>query len=316
MDIADIDNAIMNTPVFNSIKIGGIDYKYLENFNEVYTIRKKLGKGVYGTTYLCESNGGLVATKFVQVNNEFYKQIREIEMLKYSAELDEIPKYIDSFVCRMGKGRVLFLVLVMEYLKGVSLYDYVMELHKNNKYINPKIFLKMAMWLLNVVGKLHDKNIIHKDIKPENIIVVNGTIKLIDFGLSCTTTGSLHCSKDDIKNGSPYYMSPELLLMNLDINDPDQLKSADIWAVGVTLIFLLEQNEHWKSDELIGLIHEINTFNHYDYDFKYPYQDIVSEVLTLLERQWNRRPTAQEAYENFRSLYESETFADLYEPPL
>lgn len=89
----------------------------------------------------------------------------------------------------------------------------------------------MFKQLINAYKSLHEHNIIHRDIKPDNILFKEGTLKLADFGF---------CKKlkfaDDLTQtslGSPLYMAPEVL--NNDIYS----SKADLWSCGVILYQLL-----------------------------------------------------------------------------
>lgn len=86
--------------------------------------------------------------------------------------------------------------------------------------------LKLALEIVAAVCFLHQNGIIHRDIKPQNILLHRNRPKLADFGFA------IRCEtwvKDGYKIGSPLYMSPEAL------NDKEYSKKSDVWSLGVTL---------------------------------------------------------------------------------
>ena len=86
--------------------------------------------------------------------------------------------------------------------------------------------------LLSILSYLHTRNVTHRDIKLENIIIdKRGVIKLIDFGFCC-------CSSPDVKLkifcGTPSYMCPEIVMKREYTGPP-----TDIWATGILLFAML-----------------------------------------------------------------------------
>ena len=83
--------------------------------------------------------------------------------------------------------------------------------------------------LFQALNHCHANNVIHRDIKPENIMVTKeGSVRLIDFGLSKVTT------RKNLQTvaGTPYYMAPEVLRGNYG-------EKADLWSLGVLLYVLV-----------------------------------------------------------------------------
>jgi serine/threonine protein kinase len=116
--------------------------------------------------------------------------------------------------------------IIMENLSGLDLG----KLLKNNLHkVSPESFKYILFQILCAINYIHHKGIIHKDIKMENIILINNDkqydVKIIDFGLSEEINNqSSHIS------GSPNYMSPEAI-------DGKNVPANDIWSVGVICYF-------------------------------------------------------------------------------
>ena len=121
-----------------------------------------------------------------------------------------------------------FIHIVMEYLKGHDLGKLISL--KNYTDFNENQMEQVIHQLLKALSFIHSKNIIHCDIKPENILFSDKrnlfSLKLIDFGLA--TFSEQHKNKA----GTPVYMSPEMI-------DGNSLYVSDIWSVGVTVYQML-----------------------------------------------------------------------------
>ncbi len=139
---------------------------------------KKLGRGRYGMCYLAQaSNGELVVIKRLRTIN-FERTLDNIQYevtMLYNAQCDRIPKVIGIINEKNFKG------FVMEFIKGetlaklIKVYEY--------KFTRKEIYTIMIQ-LLDIVREVHEAGIVHRDIRTPNIIINDGDVYLIDFGLS------------------------------------------------------------------------------------------------------------------------------------
>lgn len=134
-----------------------------------------------------------------------------------------IVKYIENFIAAQGKHYI-----VLEYAKGISLLKHLKICKKFSENEAKVIFKK----ILEGVEYLHKKNVAHRDLKLDNIIIgKDKSVKLIDFGFATK------CKKEEkgrVFCGTPSYMAPEII----NHQEHNYLK-ADIWALGIILYTLL-----------------------------------------------------------------------------
>ncbi|XP_014282290.1 serine/threonine-protein kinase NIM1 [Halyomorpha halys] len=132
--------------------------------------------------------------------------------------------------------------LVMEFVNGGELYH---RLTTDGKMKEPEAKQAFAQ-ILSAVKHIHERNIIHRDIKAENVFCgPRGIVKLGDFGFSTKVSGG-----EELKTfcGSPPYAAPELFKDDSYSGPP-----VDIWALGVLLFFMLTGQMPFPADSIAGL---------------------------------------------------------------
>lgn len=176
-----------------------------EPITNYYTLDKIMGSGKYG-----------VVRKGTSLKNpDFHVAIKVIDMAKLSSQFHSLIQEILTLkkidhpnivsIYEMFKDNEK-LYLVLEYVEGQELFDFVTERFKLMESEACEIIgqLVKAIRYLNTLG------ICHRDLKPENIMINKETlqIKLLDFGLSAYFDES---SQLKSKVGTPYYVAPEVL---------------------------------------------------------------------------------------------------------
>lgn len=122
------------------------------------------------------------------------------------------------------------LAIVMEYLEGSTLSDYV----KTNGALSPETASSLMLSILDAFQYAHDHGIIHRDVKPSNILLDDKlTPKIMDFGIAKLLTDN-SLTRTGTQMGTPTYMSPEQVR---DVKDIDH--RSDIYSLGVTLYFII-----------------------------------------------------------------------------
>jgi serine/threonine protein kinase len=133
--------------------------------------------------------------------------------------------------------------LIMEYVEGTTLDEYVKNI---SGPIPEKKLINLFSQILSTVQFAHNKGIVHRDIKPSNFIITkNGTIKILDFGISkLLSSPDLNHTSAGAKLGTVPYMSPE----QVRGEKVDQL--SDIYSLGVLLIYLTTGQSAYQNLEI------------------------------------------------------------------
>ncbi|MCP4346026.1 MAG: AAA family ATPase [Desulfobacterales bacterium] len=139
--------------------------------------------------------------------------------------------------------------LVLEDFNGISLKNIMDTQSFSNGHT--KDFLQTGVKLAETLGNLHKANIVHKDIKPHNILINQSSqeVKLADFGIS--STPSLKLDIPDVVSGTLPYMSPEQtgrINRNIDYR-------TDLYSLGITFYEMLTGQVPFKSDDPMEIIH-------------------------------------------------------------
>ena len=122
-----------------------------------------------------------------------------------------------------------FRYLVLEYISGNTLKDIIQE----KGALNPNTAIQITIRILSALQHAHENGIIHRDIKPQNVLVnTNGHIKVADFGIA-RITNTKTISKKDVVIGSVHYSSPEQARGNI------VQATSDIYSTGIVLYEML-----------------------------------------------------------------------------
>lgn len=218
-----------------------------------YHIRKRMNaEGSPSQVYLGVSNddGKEVVIKFVSISDPLHPAIvnlrNEFEILTYLHGYDLGIKPFEFR--RMPDGHAL----VIDYLKGLFLPDIVAN--KDDHQMPISMFYEIAISLSEDLAELHRHKVMHKDIKPDNIIYFPETLKakLIDFGISTRLSKeeSGFYAPNQLE-GSVQYISPEQTgRMNRSVD-----YRTDFYSLGVLFFELSTGQLPFKGSDLMEIIH-------------------------------------------------------------
>ena len=140
------------------------------------------------------------------------------------------------------------LYLVLEYVEGGELFDFLI----NNGRLNEHDAVKYFRMIISGVSYCHKFNICHRDLKPENILLdKNGRIKIADFGMAALETQHKLL---ETSCGSPHYASPEIVAGKNYHGSP-----SDVWSCGVILFALLTGHLPFDDPNIRKLLMKVQT---------------------------------------------------------
>uniref|UniRef100_A0A8D3C065 non-specific serine/threonine protein kinase n=1 Tax=Scophthalmus maximus TaxID=52904 RepID=A0A8D3C065_SCOMX len=202
------------------------------NPNDLWEIVGELGDGAFGKVYKARNKetDALAAAKVIETKceEELEDYIVEIDIL---AKCDHryIVKLLDAFY-HDNK-----LWIMIEFCPGGAVDATMLELDRGLTEPQIKVVCRQ---MLEALVYLHSMKIIHRDLKAGNILLMlDGDIKLADFGVSAKNTKTLQ--RRDSFIGTPYWMAPEVVMCETMKDAPYDYK-ADTWSLGITLIELAQ----------------------------------------------------------------------------
>jgi protein phosphatase len=216
----------------------------------ILSIEKELGKGGFGAVYqVSDLSGQKYALKILLVKdpNILNHEIGSLsELSKFPRCMSDVVCYYDAFQFQFDTGEMAYGILT-ELVEGKNLDEYMIS---QGGGLSVDTVADIGIWLTQVLGKLHSLGYVHRDIKPQNIMIeMNMGIpsprpkyRLIDFGLSCFLNSKLQKSNVECSSnisGTPNFFAPELLNGNFMSNIDKYYQTADVFSAGVTLYYLL-----------------------------------------------------------------------------
>jgi serine/threonine protein kinase len=221
-----------------------------------YKILEKIGEGGMAVVYMVEQTEPIrrkVALKIIKLGMDTKSVIARFEAERQALAMMDHPniaKVLDAGATETGRP-----YFVMELVKGVSITDYC-----DANSLSTKERMELFIQVCNAVQHAHQKGIIHRDIKPTNVMVTlhdgKPVPKVIDFGIAKAinqklTEKTLFTRYAHII-GTPAYMSPEQAEMSgLDIDI-----RTDVFSLGTLLYELLTGSPSFDSEHLLSKSYE------------------------------------------------------------
>ncbi|CAF2797406.1 unnamed protein product [Rotaria sp. Silwood2] len=249
-----------------------------------YELLEFLGRGKFGEVKKCRERATkhLLAAKFIQINKEQDRTeaVNEIEIMK-ALQHPRLLQLYDAFETKSD------ICLIMELITGGELFERVID---DDFILTERLCELYMMQICEGVNFMHSCNIIHLDMKPENVLCLNRNghrIKIIDFGLARKFDPDRQLK---VLFGTPEFVAPEV------INFDRIGYGTDMWSVGVICYVLLSGLSPFMGDNDNDTYTNINRAN-YDFDDE-AFTDISDEakdfISKLLVKNKDKRLQAKE----------------------
>ena len=207
-----------------------------------YEVLGIVGEGAYGIVYKClnkETNKYVAVKKFKETQDKLVQKTmkRELAMLQMLHH-ENVVEFQESFV---SKGNFF---LVFEYVEK----NLLEVLEESPHGLSPKLIRSLVYQMCKAVDYLHKNNMIHRDVKPENLLIDEKlNLKLCDFGFARKV--KLNKNNNNVDTMTDYvatrwYRSPELLLSG-GIYGPE----VDYWAIGCIMGELADGNPMFPGED-------------------------------------------------------------------
>lgn len=207
--------------------------------SDQYSIVRELGQGGMGTVYLAEDRmlDRHVALKVLSPS--LTRDPKFVERFRQEAKIQSslVHPNVVSLYTFFNDGGTYW--MVMEYVEGQTV-KHLIEGHGAMEELRAKTVIRE---ILEGVEYAHRRGIIHRDVKPGNIIVTaDGSVKIMDFGVA-KILGNQGLTRTGAKVGTIYYMSPEQVRGEKDIDH-----RTDIYSIGATFFEMLTGRRPFDDD--------------------------------------------------------------------
>jgi serine/threonine-protein kinase len=218
--------------------------------NDRYEILDVLGVGGMAVVYKakCHRLNRMVAVKILkpemaedrEIRNRFHAEAQAVGMMSH-------PNIVNIYDVNQDGDTDYF---VMELIEGITLKQYMT---KRGGALNWREALHFSVQIMQALGHAHSKGIIHRDIKPQNIMVLrDGSVKVADFGIARIMDAQKTMTQEAL--GSVHYISPE------QASGKDIDARCDIYSAGVVLYEMLTGRLPYEGDSPVAVaIQHINS---------------------------------------------------------
>ncbi len=258
-----------------------------------YHIESQLGRGAMGVVYLARDPtiGRRVAIKCIHIpqgiDDDKIKEFRERFLREArAAGVMSHPNIVTVYEADEGSSNHPPFI-AMEYIDGETWNKKI----KRGEKIPPDLLFPALKEIASALDYAHKLNVIHRDIKPGNIIQTSDNrIKLMDFGIAKVPTSEL--TREGQFLGTPAYMSPEQVLgKTVD-------RTCDLFSLGVVAYEMISGKKPFDGDDIAVVLNKI--VNEEPHDLRELSPEVSKEAWAIIKKLLKKKP--EERYQNAEEL--------------
>ncbi|MFV2172567.1 serine/threonine-protein kinase [Actinomadura sp. LOL_016] len=230
------------------MSVESLDRSDPRRIGERITLHGRLGAGGMGRVYYGVTDGHeQVAVKVIKADLVDRDEVRE----RFARETDALRTldgpHLASLVDASGEDDA-DPWLAMEYVRGLTLN----ELVKTRGPLPVRDAAMLGFLLAGALRDVHGSGLLHRDLKPGNVLLGRDGPKVIDFGLVAFADGPTDLTTSRSMLGTPYCMPPEQMQTPKEI-----AAAADVYALGATLLFALTGHYPYEAETIHGVIGKV-----------------------------------------------------------
>lgn len=265
-----------------------LEWQEKENFKDEYVSGSRLGSGSFGTVFVIKhiATGKLSALKMIRDKAQLQNDVTRLRTLSRYPDCNPyVSCYYEHFTVRYAPDKPLAFAIRMEYLSGGNLRAFKKRIGVGEQSLHLPAMLKNTLLGLQYI---HSHDIIHADIKPDNLVFRTAndpaSIVLVDFGLACHTA----C---ETNRGTWLYQGPEVFTAT---GMPG--KATDIFSLAASF-YTLYGRPLWVDTKAVTISREEHEQARWELEMftnaaEHPYGAVL---LRMFEWRRSSRPTATEA---------------------
>eukprot|EP00917_Polyrhabdina_sp_WS-2016_P013944 GHVP01030423.1.p1 GENE.GHVP01030423.1~~GHVP01030423.1.p1 ORF type:complete len:576 (-),score=114.00 GHVP01030423.1:4157-5884(-) len=260
-----------------------------KKITDLFAFNKHLGSGSFGAAHLVTE----VASRLQRVCKTISRKNAQLPAEQIEAEIQfmkalDHPNIIRIYEVYEDRSNIY---IIMEPCSGGELRDIIVESQKAKVHLSERIVAQLMRYLIGALKYIHERNIAHKDLKPENIMFHTAgrkeSLKVIDFGVAEMFDQSENISRNAA--GTALYMAPEVFDRKFGLK-------CDLWSTGVILYLLLTGKYPFQARSLTEIQKKVQTtVPNYRKDCSHLSVECIDLLRQLLTINPKHRPTAEEA---------------------
>ncbi|KAM9697501.1 serine/threonine-protein kinase Nek11 isoform 2-T3 [Dama dama] len=266
-----------------------------------YMLQQKLGSGSFGTVYLVSDKKAKQGEELKVLKEICIGELNPNETVQATLEAQLLSKLNHPAIVKFHANFVEQdkFCIITEYCEGRDLDCKIQEYKEVGKTFPESQIIEWFIQLLLGVDYMHERKILHRDLKSKNIFLKNNKLKIGDFGVSRLLIGS--CDLATTLTGTPHYMSPEAL------KHQGYDTKSDIWSLACILYEMCCMNHAFTGSNFLSIVLKIVEGDTPSLPERYPRQ-----LNAIMESMLNKSPSLRpSAIEILKLPYIDEQLQDL-----